>query len=404
MARRVVKQVNKLKTEKMKKLGIMIFALAIAITGRVKAQQPQPGHRTQNYFYQNVIPFIAQQQAKFVQSLTSSEKAELQKIRKEMADFRKQGVQMRKAMQGHFNQQAWEARKARFEAIVAKARKIAEAHPQAAAAYQSAVEKKLEQWREQRGGNRMSGMQAAGGHGMTGKNPQARLEKLSDPALGLLFDAGAMKKLINHRMYAMKGKPQMRGMRPPFPENFTGRRQMMSHEISKAMHNPQVRKQIEAYKEKNILPVIVKQRKAFDQVLTKKEKKEIADARIQMKAIREKMTQARKEGVRMSDSTRLALQQQLEENRVAIRQIMLKHYSALQKALAPVKEEMPRWRTDIRKIVADYIVGQYMKQFARRPEATGAFLKQKGDFMFLLMDPQHPQDNELFRFGGPAKK
>ena len=362
--------------------------------------------RGHNYFQQTVLPVLQQQQAKFEQSLTTGEKAALKEIRKEMADFRKQGAQMRKAMQGHFNQQARDARKAQFEAIVAKARKIADAHPAAAASYKKAVEKVLDQWRQRMAGmQRPMGMQGKG-HAMMGKNPQAKMEKLSDPAFGLLFDATAMQNMMKQHMRGMRnpgGMAMQKGRRPAMHGKNAGQN-AMRHEVMMAMRNPQVRAKIKAYKEQNILPVVSKQRKAFDQVLSKKEKKVIAEARAQMKAQREKMMQMRKEGVRLNDSARMAMQQRMDENRIAIRKIMLDHYGALEKAMAPLREKMPQWRTDIRKIVAEYIVEQKLKQYARTPKTAPAFLKQKGDLMFLLMDPDHPESNGLFRFPGYPKR
>ncbi len=392
----------------MKKLRLILVALLFAGWGTVQAQQPQQRNtQMRGYFQQTVLPFVEKQQAKLVQALTPAEKQELQKIREEMITFRKQGAQMRKAMQGHFNQQAWDARKARFEAIVAKARKLTEAHPQAAAAYKKAVEDELAKWREQmpaRAGGRMG---AQGGHNMMGKNPHAKMNKLSDPAFGLLLDARAMQSMMHHQ--GMKGNGGMKGRemgnrgKPAYkpmerPEGF-------AHAVMMAMRKPEVQKKIKAYREKNILPVIEKQRKVFDNVLSKKEKKEIAEARANMKTLRDQHRQMRTGGERLSDSARLAMQQQLDKDRIAIRGIVLKHYSELQKALAPIREKMPQWRKDIRKIVAEYVVEQQMNRMGKAVNSKiQPLMKEKGEMMFLLMDPANPDNNGLFLFPGSGKK
>ena len=386
-----------------------MMILLLAVFGTTTAQQPQQGNMPgRNYFQQTVLPFLQQQQAKFEQSLTNSEKAALQKIRKEMADFRKQGAQMREAMQGHFNQQAWDARKAQFEAIVAKARKIADAHPAASAAYKKAMENELARWRQRMAGMSGNGRMQGRGQGMMGKSPHGRMEKLSDPAFGLLFNAEAMQKMLGHHRRGMGkfgAKAVQWGHRPMMGQMKPGRDKGMAREIMMALHNPRVRAKIKAYKENHILPVVSKQRKAFDQVLSKKEKKAIASARAGMKAQREKMMQMRKEGVRPSDSARLAMQQQIDKDRMAIRGIVLKHYGELQKTLAPIKEKMPQWRKDIRKIVAEYVVEQQMQHMSKTfGKKIQPFLKEKGEMMFLLMDPAHPESNEMFRFMGHQKK
>lgn len=391
----------------MKKFGFMMMVLLFAGMGMLQAQPPQQQNGPmRGYFQQTVLPFIEKQQAKLEQALTPAEKQELQKIREEMAVFRKQGMQMRQAMQGHFNQQALDARKAQFKAIVAKARKLVEAHPQAAAAYKNAVEKELARMKQQMpamNGNSMG--QNSRGHGMMGKSPQAKMQKLSDPALGLIMDVKAMKGMMMHSVRGMqanrKGMHAGRGMQP--------KRQMKQHDalsyaIMRALQQPAVKSKIKAYREKNILPVVRAQREAFDKVLTKKEKKRIAEIRNSMKAMRMQRMQMRSQGVRPSDSARLAMQQKMDEDRVAVRQIILNHYGAFQIAMAPIKEKMPRWRKDIRKIVAEYVVEQQMQHMSGKYGKTPPMLKEKGGMMFLLMDPAHP-DTELYMpFPGVNKK
>ena len=393
----------------MKKFRLILMALLFAGLGTVQAQQPQQRNTPmRGYFQQTVLPFLEKEQAKLEQALTPAEKQELQTIREEMATFRKQGAQMRQAMQGHFNQQAWDARKAQFEAIVAKARKLADAHPQAAAAYKKAVQDELTKWREQMPAGAGGRMSAQSGHNMMGKNPQAKMNKLSDPAFGLLLDTQKIKGMMMHHQ-GIKGNGGMQGRemgnrrRPAFKRmEHTG---YFAHTLMMAMRQPEVQKKIKAYREKNIMPVIEKQRKAFDNVLSKKEKKEIAEARTSMKTLRDQHKQMRSGGERPSDSARLARQQQLDKDRIAIRGIVLKHYGELQKALAPIREKMPQWRKDIRKIVAEYVVEQQMNRMRKTiPGKIQPLMKEKGEMMFLLMDPANPDNNGLFRFPGYGMK
>lgn len=396
----------------MKKIGMMIIGVLFAFTQMVQAQQPQRAAQMHRYFQQTLIPFIEQQQAQFEKVLTPSEKSELLQIREEMATYRKQGAQMRQAMQGNFNQAAWDARKAQFDAIVAKARKIVEAHPKAAAAYKNAVEKKIAEIKQQMpmAGAMMAGRTGGQGPGMG--NRMSKLDRLSDPAVGLVMDLKAMQGMMrNHPqgMMRMNGGQGMRGMRNPqqgmfgsagmfgpqrmggmqgnFRQGFSGG---MKQHMMMIMRNPEVKKQIMAYKEKNILPVIARQRAAFDKVLSKKERKIIAEARTQMKSQREEMLAMRKQGQRPDDSARLAMQVAMQKERLAVQEIMLRHYSELQKALAPVQEKMPQWRADIRKIVVNYMVDQQMKQHVQQRRAFQNKMKSKEDMMFLLMDPQQP--------------
>jgi len=391
----------------MKKVGIVILGILFATMQMVQAQQPQRFAQMHQYLQQTLIPFIEQQQAQFEKVLTPAEKTELQQIKKEMAQFRQQGAQMRQAMQGNFNQAAWDNRQAQFDAIVAKARKIVDAHPKAAAAYKSAVEKKLAEIQQQ-----MPGMAAggpAGRGGMRGGNHQSRLNRLSDPAVGLVMDLKAMQGMMrNHPgrmnkkggrpagMWGRQGMPGQQFQQGGFPGN-------QKRAIMMAMRNPEVRKEIQAYKEKNVLPFVAKQRAAFDKVLTKKEKKIIANARTQMKTRQEKMMMFRQQGQRPNDSARLALQLALQKDRLAVQEIMLKHYSELQKALAPLKQKMPQWQADIRKIVVNQMIDQQMKQHAQQRKTMQKRMQNKEDMMFLLMDPQHPDATLFVPFSSQKK-
>jgi len=368
----------------------MIFALLFAGTGMVNAQQPQQRKaQMHTYFQQTVLPFVEQQQAKFEQVLTTSEKETLENIRKEMAAFRKQGAQIRKSMQGHFNQQAWDSRKAQFDAIVAKARKLTDIHPKEAEAYKKAVENEMAKWKEHMPAMAKGRMgNSDRGQGMMKKSQQSKMQRLRDPALGLLLDGNQMNKMMMRHQRGMRSNQCMKGNRQM--DNMGGRYQVMM----KARRNPETRAKVKAYAEKNIFPVISKEREAFDKVLSKKEKKIIIDARLQMQMQKTKMMHMRANGkMAMNDSIKLAMWQQMDKNRVALRQIVLNHYSELQKQLVPIKEKMPQWRADIHNIIMPNRPQHQFKLNGMSHKPVKAFLKSRKEIMFLLFDPQHPDSN-----------
>ncbi len=375
----------------MKKLGIMILALLFAGMGMVKAQQPQqPQQRNRQmkaYFQKTVLPFVEQQQAKFEMVLTTSEKKTLETIRQEFANFRKQGVQIRESMHGNFNRQIWARRKQAFSDIVAKVRKLADAHPKEAEAYKKAIETEITKWKAEMQGMRLDmGRQTGRRQGISNRQ-QHMFQKLSDPALGLLMDRNQMNGMMMYR--AMKGNRQIRR---------TGR---WNH-VMMAMRNPEIRAKVKIYADKNIFPVIGKEREAFNKVLSKREKRIIAEARQQMQTRRTKMQQMRGNGrMAMNDSARLAMQQQMDESRIALRQIVLDHYSELQKKLAFIRLQMPQWRQDIRKIIMQNRPNQRLSQKPmerRNPmnrQMAGKLRENRGEIRFLLFDPQHP-DSHVF--------
>ena len=190
-----------------------------------------------------------------------------------------------------------------------------------------------------------------------------------------------------HRM--MKGNRHMRR---------TGGR---SHGMM-ATRNPEIRAQIKTYADKNIFPVISKERKAFDKVLSRREKKIIAKARQQMQARRAKLQQMHGNGrMAMNDSVLLAMWQQMDKSRIALRQIVLDHYGELQKELVFIRLQMPQWKQHIRNITRQNRPNQRLSQkYMGQHNPTNRHMSRKlrdnrGEIKFLLFDPQHP-DSKMF--------
>ncbi|GMT44973.1 MAG: hypothetical protein IEMM0006_0805 [bacterium] len=372
----------------MKKLGIMILALLFAGTGMVKAQQSQQNSKQMKVCFQKtVLPFVKQQQAKFEKVLSTSEKKTLESIRQEFATFRKQGSQIRKNMHGNSNRQERASRKQAFSAIVAKVRKLTDAHPKEAEAYKKAIETEMAKWKAEMQGMR-SGMGRQTGHGQgMGNRPHPMFQKLSDPALGLLMDGNQMNGMMMHRM--MKGNRHM------------GRTGGRNHGMM-ATRNPEIRAKVKAYAYKNIFPVISKERKAFDKVLSRREKKIIAKARQQMQTRKAKLQQMHGNAkTTMNDSVRLAMWQQMDKSRIALRQIVLDHYGELQKKLAFIRLQMPQWKQHIRNIIRQNRPNQRLSQKPMgQHNPTNRHMSRKlrdnrGEIKFLLFDPQHP-DSKMF--------
>ncbi len=370
----------------MKKLGIMILALLFAGMGMVNAQQPQQRKaQMKAYFQKTVLPFVEQQQAKFEKALSTSEKKTLEAVRQEFAAFRKQGAQIRESMHENPNRQIWASRKAAFDAIVAKARKLTDAHPQEAEVYKKAIETEIIKWKaEMQGMFSGEGSLTGRGHGL-GNRHQPMFQKLSNPVLGLLMDGNQMNGMMMHRAMKCNRRMHRKG----------GRNHGMM-----AMRNPEIRAKVKTYADENIFPVISKEREAFDNMLSKKEKKIIANARQQMQARKAKIQQMRDNGrMAMNDSSRLAMRQQMDKNRIALRQIVLDHYGELQKKLAYIRLQIPQWRQNIHNIVMQNRPSQRLSQepvgrrnFANRQHAR-KLLKNRGEIRFLLFDPQHPGRN-----------
>lgn len=384
----------------MKKLGFMMMVLLFTGMGMVNAQQPQaPNKPMQQYVRTEILPVVKTEQAKLIQALTAQEKQELAKIKEEMKTFRAQGKQIRESMNGNFNQQVWDTRKAALDAIKVKADKLVAAHPKAARAYKEAVDKVLTQFPRgpkgmQRGMGMRGGNRGIRGNGMTRQPGAQRMNRLSDPAFALLMDPeniGANAKRMNSngmnrgmRQGGMRRQQGMRGQRMGHPR---GRKPAPLP----ALRNPEVRAKIEAYAKDNIFPVLSKERTAFDAKLSGKEKKQIAAARKQWEARRAMMQKRRQDphfvpGQGVNDSTRLAMRLEMEKTMLPVREIALKHYTELKSVLAQIKGQSQQWRADIRGLVRPQHQGPgpMNRKMADKPRRNGAIL-------FLMYNPANPQ-------------
>ncbi len=378
----------------MKKLGLMILVLLFTGMGMVNAQQPQtPRKPMQQYVRTEILPVVKTEQAKLIQALTAQEKQELTKIKAEMKTFRAQGKQIRESMNGNFNQQVWDTRKAALDAIKVKADKLVAAHPKAARAYKEAVDKVLAQIPQRPMGVR-GGQRPMRANGMSRLPKEKRINRLSDPAFALLMDTENMG--VNGRgMNPNNGNRGLRhgGMRG---QQAMRRQRMMNHRAGmqaglRVMRNPEVRAKIEAYAKENIFPVLSKERKAFDSQLNNKEKKQIAAARKQWEARRALMQKRMQDpnfvpGQGMNDSTRLAMRLEMEKTMLPVREIALRHYTELKSVLTQIKGQSQQWRADIRDMVRPQNQGPrpMNRRMANKPRRNGAIL-------FLMYNPANPQ-------------
>lgn len=444
----------------MKKFGMLIVVLIFAGTQMVMAQQQTPPQPQQpqklapvrEYIQKNVVPVIKQEQGKFIDALTPSEKQELTKIQEEFKDLRPGNMRPGTGMRGNYNPGMMQNHRADVQNLLDQVKKIADAHPKAATAYKNAIEAMKDKWANDI--KSIRDKNAIGyGRGMNQNNRTPFiLDRLSDPAFGLMFNGElfpmGMRPDMGSRMgpgtgrgmgYGNSGRrgtfngPMARGMRCDYGRmgrNMQGRHLGMDHgfgpgcygcngmsgrynmqgnygEMMRAM-NPEVKKDLLAYAEKNIFPVLNKERNAFDKELKNSEKRDIEVARKNILDIKTQMkkyweNKSVQPGQRMGDSTRLALRLELEKNMIMLREIVLNHYTQLHASLDNMKQYLPEWKTGMH-----HIVFQNTKDFDRpMGQGYGRMMRPNGRMMashgkqrmmspgvrFLLYDPAHPGEH-----------
>ncbi|MBE0650207.1 MAG: DUF5320 domain-containing protein [Bacteroidales bacterium] len=437
----------------MKKLGMLIVVLIFAGTQFVMAQpqNPQPPQQPQQvspvreYIQKNVLPVVEKEQSKLMAALTAEEKQELTKIKDQFKDLRPGPMGAPGAgMRGNFERPMMRNDRAEVHGLLDQAQKIADAHPKAAAAYKDAIEAMMEKWTKDI--NAIRDENAPGyGRGMNRNNKTPFiLDRLSDPAFGLMFNGDlfpmnmkpGMRPGMGYGNYGRRGTfngPMYGGMMCDYGRmgrNMGYRHQGMGRDFGRgcydcygmndryAMHrnfggmmramNPETKKEVLAYAEKNIFPVLNEEREAFDKVLKNSEKKEIENARKNIADLRGQMKkywENKPAGPGRGDSTRLALRIRMEKNMLALNEIVLNHFTELHANLDNLKEHMPTWREGMREVVFQNMkkegfdcpmrhgYGRMMNRGGRMMNFNGNHRMITPGIRFLLYDPAHPGEH-----------
>ena len=430
----------------MKKFGMLIVMLFFAGTPFVMAQQqtpppqqPQQMGPVRGYIQKDILPVVKQQHEKFIKELTNSEKEELAKIQSEIKDLRPGP-----AMRGYYRNQRVNNR-AKVWDLLDQAKKIADAHPKAAAAYTKAIEARKAAWAK---GIQDIREKYARGYGRNYNRTPFILDRVSDPAFGLLFDGSNFPigpgirqgrgpgMGYGYSNYGQRGR-NYRGMGC----NYAGMGRNMGYHHQRngrgfcnysgygnfgrqgrfnggwhpgmwAM-NPETKKEVKAFAEKNIFPVLNKERIAFDKELKSSEKRDIENARKNITAIRAQMKTywqdtSRMPGQRVNDSTRMAMRLDLQKNMLVVREIALKHYTELHVAVDNLREYFPKWKTEIHHIIFSEMgnrgrgygrgrgmgmgqgYGKMMPPHQGRMMGFNHYRGMFGGVKFLLYDPANP--------------
>lgn len=394
-----------------KKTGIVFLMLLFAGMQMVNAQPQQRNNPQQMSFIKStVLPFIQKQQEQFIKVLTPKEKATLNKAKNELKAFRAQGKQIRESMNGKFNQQLWNTRKAQYQKILSQVEAIVKAHPKAAKAYTTAMEKQEAIWIQNMPmrGN-ANGMKMKKG---MANRPNNMFSKLNNPAFALIMDTNniqAMMKRPNRSGQRMKMQGK-RGIRKNGNCNPKGMKNMRNNKMGnkhhqmmmmKLMKNPSIRKEVLYYVKNNVVPTVIKERNNFEKDLSSRERKELNNARNSLKTIEEKIISIKEKaaltGNKPAGNELLSLNIEKQKNIIVVEEIALKHYAKLASVIDNIKINIPKWKNDVRKIVMANMPMQQKRMVGQKgnhPFRNQMMMKKnsaKSMIRFLLFDPENPQ-------------
>lgn len=331
----------------MKKTGILAIVMLFVSTAIfAQPNRPQPPRdQMRQYIEKNVTPFLQSQKELLTASFSKDEKAELSKIQQDFETFKSQGQQVRESMQGHYNAQMAKMRKEGFDTILSRADALLATHSKEVAAYKKVLATKKAKW--------LSDIKAMRPNfdNMNKRPPfkQSLIDRLDNPSFVLLWDGNSVPW---HRMNSFRqggnrhGRMGMNRRGPRF-----GNKKMSPEQ------RQEIREKVKAYAKKNIVPVVLAEQKEFEATLSRKELKQIDHARQQVLA-RKKMLQNRgftpnasKSPLR-NDSTRLTLRIKRQKAMMPVQEIALKHYTEIEKHLAILKKNFPKWRSDLTAMIS----------------------------------------------------
>jgi hypothetical protein len=173
-----------------------------------------------------------------------------------------------------------------------------------------------------------------------------------------------------------------------------------------------MRREIRAYFQANILPVLQQQRQKLEPQLSAEDRTQLATYRIQLKALKEQGQALRRSVVPEGTATPAtrptlteALQKQAHDLRFQARGIMLNVAQMAQKYDVPIAQltqevapQKEKWATDIKAIVAKNATPEQQQKlgaFQGRKHERGSLRRFFKPAMFLLLDPNAPAANKV---------
>ncbi|OFY48960.1 MAG: hypothetical protein A2W85_14945 [Bacteroidetes bacterium GWF2_41_31] len=328
------------------------------------AQRQQTREEVKKYFDEQVKPLLVEQQNIYVQSLSAQEKARLEEIQTTFGNgrFAQNGKRGRNANDGNFN-------------CVVRAEEITANHPDQNKAYRQFIDDHKSKWGEDiqaiHEKNGVTQMKNADGN--TG--PEFWIDRLENPQTLLLMNP--------ERPFPGFGQGAGRGMGRNGnvgKGNCPNGRNGMQSGVNPMINN-------------EMIPVVAKERLAFDSNLSNAEKETIDLARQKIQ-VRKAMFKAWREsedfvpGARRDDPNFDAMRADMQESMQAVRDIALNHSSEIRQSLDEIRGLNPDL-IDCPK----YGMNNHRKGRGFKGNQPGHGNKWNTPMGFLLFDPANAEES-----------
>ena len=328
------------------------------------AQRQQTREEVKKYFDEQVKPLLMEQQNIYVQSLSAKEKSRLEEIQTTSGNgnFSQNGKRGRNGNWGTYN-------------CVARAEEITANHPDQNKAYRQFIDDHKSKWGDDiKAIHEKNGItQMKNADGNTG--PEFWIDRLENPETLLLMNAD--------RPFPGVGQGARRGMGSNGNRG-NGTCRNMGYGMQSGV-NPMINKEM--------IPIVAKERLAFDSNLSNAEKETIDLARQKIQ-VRRAMFKAWREsedfvpGSRRDDPNFDALRADMQESMQAVRDIALNHSSEIRQSLDEIRGLNP----DIGDC-PKYGMNNHRKGRGFKGNQPGHGNKWNTPMGFLLFDPANAEES-----------
>jgi len=398
----------------MKKLGIAILLIAFVGMNLAMAQQgrqQKDNTEVQAYFEKQILPIVEVEQQNFYKALTADEMKKVEELKQEL-DSRIPEMEKGNRSGGGQGKGGQQQGRQAFQSLFDEASEIADAHPKEKKHFQETMDDNKNKWMQDLTKIREEN-NPGGGRGRSANN-NPMFNHFSDPGWLLLWDkdrknfqqmARMGRKGSGNRGNGMgqgqgngngmgQGGRQGDGMSNGMGMQGDGMRNGMGQNQN---INREMRAEIRNYAQKNIIPIIAKEREAFDSNLSDTEKDEIALAQGKRKARRIMFREWYKSedfdpGARRDDPNFDMMREDMQKSMKEVRTIAEKHNSEIEKSLDNIKTNLKVWESEIRAIAENYQSAQ-MNNF----KGHNQLLRQMASpVSFLLFNYKEAENTSLF--------
>ncbi len=354
---------------KMKTLRIVMILFLASLGIQISAQnvdQENCRAEMKSYFENNISDFLQTEQSKYMEALTKTEKNKLTSIREEALVLRKQG-RRGTGHAKHVKGQQASCVNPQMKEIWESLEVITKSHPIENENYSKVFNSQSAKWKKEIEAIRIEhANQSSNQNGKVRSTGFHKLDRLSDPAFMLLWDADQLM-MMGREMRHRDGKGRapngscMNGDRP------TDRRADFHSQM---------------------IPILQKEREAFDSQLNDQERESIRQAQIDMNTIREKRSSSmdkkgNAKGERPCDDEMKALRDNMHLHMETITQIAENHKEAIAESLKTIESHKEEWKQNMKG-------GHEMRAKGHR---RGAWHKFEEPVRFLLFDASQFEEN-----------